>query len=62
MQVAIENDALAEVEVTEGYADEIGVSKNTKVRAKEGLFTFNDFILTASPASSVFIKFTSEAI
>jgi len=62
MRVAIENDALAEVAVNDGYPDEIGVSKNTKVKATEGLFTFNDFVLTASPASTVFIKFTSDAI
>jgi len=38
------------------------VSKNTKVRAKEGEYVFDDFIVTHTPNTRVNITFMSDAI
>lgn len=38
------------------------VSKNTKVRAERGSYTFDDFILTSKPNTRVNVTFTSNAI
>jgi hypothetical protein len=38
------------------------VTKNVKVKAEKGIYTFSDFMLTSYPESVVSLNFTSDAI
>lgn len=40
----------------------VSVTKNTKVKANKGVYTFDDFILKSTPGSTVELKFSSNAI
>ena len=53
--------SLATVTVDPKYTT-ASVTKNTKVKASKGVYSFNDFILKSKPGSIVELKFSSNAI
>eukprot|EP00347_Sterkiella_histriomuscorum_P003592 403363696 len=60
-QLMTDFSSLATVTVDPKYTT-ASVTKNTKVKASKGVYSFNDFILKSKPGSIVELKFSSNAI